>query len=126
MSAESFAPLMFAGLVLVMLIGFPVAFSLSALGLPEPAQATTNEEALAIIAAEACHQRLKAAIAQAARAAQGGRAADDRGAPWTTPETRHRGRRMRAQHRRPTIRAPAWTGQNMRRRAPPHAAVSAA
>ena len=33
MSAESFAPLMFAGLVIVLLIGFPVAFSLSALGL---------------------------------------------------------------------------------------------
>jgi tripartite ATP-independent transporter DctM subunit len=33
MSMESFAPLMFAGLVLVMLIGFPVAFSLAALGL---------------------------------------------------------------------------------------------
>jgi tripartite ATP-independent transporter DctM subunit len=33
MSAESFAPLMFAGLVFVLLIGFPVAFSLSALGL---------------------------------------------------------------------------------------------
>ncbi len=33
MSAESFAPLMFAGLVVILLIGFPVAFSLSALGL---------------------------------------------------------------------------------------------
>jgi tripartite ATP-independent transporter DctM subunit len=33
MSMESFPPLMFAGLVLVMLIGFPVAFSLAALGL---------------------------------------------------------------------------------------------
>ena len=33
MSAENFAPLMFAGLVIVLLIGFPVAFSLSALGL---------------------------------------------------------------------------------------------
>jgi tripartite ATP-independent transporter DctM subunit len=33
MSMESFAPLMFLGLVLIMLIGFPVAFSLSALGL---------------------------------------------------------------------------------------------
>jgi tripartite ATP-independent transporter DctM subunit len=33
MSAESFAPLMFGGLVIVLLIGFPVAFSLSALGL---------------------------------------------------------------------------------------------
>ncbi len=33
MSASSFAPLMFGGLVLVLLIGFPVAFSLSALGL---------------------------------------------------------------------------------------------
>ena len=33
MSMESFAPLMFGGLILVMLIGFPVAFSLSALGL---------------------------------------------------------------------------------------------
>ncbi len=30
---QSFAPLMFAGLILVMLIGFPVAFSLAALGL---------------------------------------------------------------------------------------------
>ncbi|MET0540336.1 MAG: TRAP transporter large permease subunit, partial [Variovorax sp.] len=33
MSMESFAPLMFAGLILTLLIGFPVAFSLSALGL---------------------------------------------------------------------------------------------
>jgi tripartite ATP-independent transporter DctM subunit len=33
MSMEHFAPLMFAGLVAVMLLGFPVAFSLSALGL---------------------------------------------------------------------------------------------
>ena len=33
MNMESFAPLMFAGLVAVMLIGFPVAFSLAALGL---------------------------------------------------------------------------------------------
>ena len=33
MSAESFAPLMFGGLIVVLLIGFPVAFSLSALGL---------------------------------------------------------------------------------------------
>jgi tripartite ATP-independent transporter DctM subunit len=33
MEMQQFAPLMFAGLVLVMLIGFPVAFSLSALGL---------------------------------------------------------------------------------------------
>ena len=33
MSMETFAPLMFAGLILIMLIGFPVAFSLSALGL---------------------------------------------------------------------------------------------
>ena len=33
MSAESFAPLMFIGLINVLLIGFPVAFSLSALGL---------------------------------------------------------------------------------------------
>ena len=33
MSMESFAPLMFAGLIVVMLIGFPVAFSLGALGL---------------------------------------------------------------------------------------------
>jgi tripartite ATP-independent transporter DctM subunit len=33
MSAESFAPLMFAGLVAILLLGFPVAFSLSALGL---------------------------------------------------------------------------------------------
>ncbi|MBW8830899.1 MAG: TRAP transporter large permease subunit [Burkholderiales bacterium] len=33
MTMENFAPLMFAGLILIMLIGFPVAFSLSALGL---------------------------------------------------------------------------------------------
>ena len=33
MSMESFAPLMFLGLILVLIIGFPVAFSLSALGL---------------------------------------------------------------------------------------------
>jgi tripartite ATP-independent transporter DctM subunit len=33
MSMESFAPLMFVGLIVIMLIGFPVAFSLSALGL---------------------------------------------------------------------------------------------
>jgi tripartite ATP-independent transporter DctM subunit len=33
MSMENFAPLMFAGLIIVMLIGFPVAFSLAALGL---------------------------------------------------------------------------------------------
>lgn len=33
MSMESFAPLMFAGLIVIMLIGFPVAFSLAALGL---------------------------------------------------------------------------------------------
>ena len=33
MQMENFAPMMFAGLVLIMLIGFPVAFSLSALGL---------------------------------------------------------------------------------------------
>ena len=33
MSIESFPPLMFAGLVVVMLLGFPVAFSLAALGL---------------------------------------------------------------------------------------------
>ena len=33
MSMQTFAPLMFAGLVFIMLIGFPVAFSLSALGL---------------------------------------------------------------------------------------------
>lgn len=33
MSMENFAPLMFAGLIFIMLIGFPVAFSLSALGL---------------------------------------------------------------------------------------------
>jgi len=30
---ENFAPIMFAGLVVVMLVGFPVAFSLAALGL---------------------------------------------------------------------------------------------
>ena len=33
MSFEAFAPLMFAGLVGTLLIGFPVAFSLAALGL---------------------------------------------------------------------------------------------
>ena len=33
MTVEQFAPLMFLGLILVMLIGFPVAFSLAALGL---------------------------------------------------------------------------------------------
>jgi tripartite ATP-independent transporter DctM subunit len=33
MTVEQFAPLMFLGLILVMLIGFPVAFSLGALGL---------------------------------------------------------------------------------------------
>jgi len=33
MQMENFAPIMFAGLVIVMLIGFPVAFSLAALGL---------------------------------------------------------------------------------------------
>lgn len=33
MSMQDFAPMMFGGLILVMLIGFPVAFSLSALGL---------------------------------------------------------------------------------------------
>ncbi len=33
MQMENFAPMMFAGLVVIMLIGFPVAFSLSALGL---------------------------------------------------------------------------------------------
>ncbi|MFT3779858.1 MAG: TRAP transporter large permease subunit [Ottowia sp.] len=33
MHMENFAPLMFAGLVIIMLIGFPVAFSLAALGL---------------------------------------------------------------------------------------------
>ncbi len=33
MSMQTFAPMMFAGLILVMLIGFPVAFSLAALGL---------------------------------------------------------------------------------------------
>ncbi|MES2975078.1 MAG: TRAP transporter large permease subunit [Pseudomonadota bacterium] len=33
MSMENFAPLMFVGLIIIMLIGFPVAFSLSALGL---------------------------------------------------------------------------------------------
>ena len=33
MHMENFAPIMFAGLVVIMLIGFPVAFSLSALGL---------------------------------------------------------------------------------------------
>jgi tripartite ATP-independent transporter DctM subunit len=33
MSMENFAPVMFAGLIVIMLIGFPVAFSLAALGL---------------------------------------------------------------------------------------------
>ncbi len=33
MTMENFAPMMFGGLILIMLIGFPVAFSLSALGL---------------------------------------------------------------------------------------------
>ena len=33
MHMENFAPIMFAGLVVIMLIGFPVAFSLAALGL---------------------------------------------------------------------------------------------
>jgi len=33
MQMENFAPIMFAGLIVIMLIGFPVAFSLSALGL---------------------------------------------------------------------------------------------
>jgi tripartite ATP-independent transporter DctM subunit len=33
MTMQAFAPLMFAGLILIMLIGFPVAFSLAALGL---------------------------------------------------------------------------------------------
>ncbi len=33
MNMQDFAPLMFGGLILIMLIGFPVAFSLSALGL---------------------------------------------------------------------------------------------
>ena len=33
MIMENFAPIMFAGLIVIMLIGFPVAFSLSALGL---------------------------------------------------------------------------------------------
>lgn len=33
MTMQQFAPLMFAGLIFIMLIGFPVAFSLSALGL---------------------------------------------------------------------------------------------
>ena len=33
MQMENFAPFMFAGLVFIMLIGFPVAFSLAALGL---------------------------------------------------------------------------------------------
>ena len=33
MTMQEFAPLMFAGLIIIMLIGFPVAFSLSALGL---------------------------------------------------------------------------------------------
>lgn len=33
MLMENFAPMMFGGLVLVMLIGFPVAFSVSALGM---------------------------------------------------------------------------------------------
>ena len=42
MSMESFAPLMFAGLIVTMLIGFPVAFSLAALGLGCGAFAVTQ------------------------------------------------------------------------------------
>ena len=33
MTMQAMAPLMFAGLICIMLIGFPVAFSLAALGL---------------------------------------------------------------------------------------------
>ena len=33
MHMENFAPIMFTGLIVIMLIGFPVAFSLAALGL---------------------------------------------------------------------------------------------
>lgn len=33
MQMQNFAPLMFAGLIGIMLIGFPVAFSLAALGM---------------------------------------------------------------------------------------------
>ena len=33
MTMEHFPPIMFAGLIIIMLIGFPVAFSLAALGL---------------------------------------------------------------------------------------------
>lgn len=33
MTMQEFAPLMFGGLIAIMLIGFPVAFSLAALGL---------------------------------------------------------------------------------------------
>ena len=33
MTLENFPPVMFAGLIIIMLIGFPVAFSLAALGL---------------------------------------------------------------------------------------------
>ena len=33
MEMVNFAPVMFAGLIVIMLIGFPVAFSLAALGL---------------------------------------------------------------------------------------------
>jgi TRAP-type mannitol/chloroaromatic compound transport system permease large subunit len=33
MEMQNFAPVMFAGLIVIMLIGFPVAFSLAALGL---------------------------------------------------------------------------------------------
>ena len=36
MHMENFAPIMFAGLVLIMLIGFPVAFSLAALATGMP------------------------------------------------------------------------------------------
>ena len=32
MTMDLFAPLMFAGLVIVLMVGFPVAFSLTALG----------------------------------------------------------------------------------------------
>ena len=43
MSIEAMAPLMFAGLIAVMLIGFPVAFSLAAVGLESKLHNRPNE-----------------------------------------------------------------------------------
>jgi len=42
MSMQTFAPCMFAGLVVILLLGFPVAFSLAALGVGCGAIAITN------------------------------------------------------------------------------------